>query len=208
MHRCKCYNHYLDYPRSLTLVTKNDKVTIIKELSENFASASAVFTTDQLGLTVSQITTLRAKLREHGAKYKIAKNTLIKKAAEGSKFEDLATKLEGPSAVLFCFDSKDIEPASAIKSFAKENEEKVVFKGAFLDGNTLNAEEAKQVAGLPSKDVLLSQIAGLLVNIPSSIAYIFDELSKKDADQSKLVKEFIIESAEPASVEENKGEEE
>jgi large subunit ribosomal protein L10 len=190
------------------LVTKNDKVTIIKELSENFASASAVFTTDQLGLTVSQISTLRSKLREHGAKYKIAKNTLIQKAAEGSKFEDLATKLEGPSAVLFCFNNKDIEPASAIKSFAKENEEKVVFKGAFLDGNTLNAEEAKQVAGLPSKDVLLSQIAGLLVNIPSSIAYIFDELSKKDADQSKLVKEFIIESAEPASVEENKGEEE
>lgn len=186
------------------MVTKNDKTTTIHELNADFTRASAVFTTDQLGLSVSQITTLRSKLREHGAKYKIAKNTLIKKAAEGSKFEELTANLEGPSAVLFCFDSKDIEPASAIKSFAKENDEKVVFKGAFLDGNTLSADEAKQVAGLPSKDVLLSQIAGMLVNIPSSIAYIFDELSKKDADQSKLVKEFIVESAEPASVEENK----
>jgi len=185
------------------LVTKNDKVNIIKELSDNFASASAVFTTDQLGLSVGQISSLRSKLREHGAVLKIAKNTLIRKAAEGSKYQDLTANLVGQTAVLFCFNNKDVEPASTVKSFAKENEEKVVFKGAFLDGNTLSSEEAKQLAGLPSKDVLLSQIAGMLVNIPSSIAYIFDELSKKDADQSKLVKEFIIQSDKPASVEES-----
>ena len=174
------------------MVTKADKVNTVNELEADFKNASAVFTTDQLGLSVSQISDLRKKLREHGAKFKIAKNTLIKKAAEGSDFVHLTGDLSGPTAVLFCFDNLDVEPASAVKSFAKENEEKVVFKGAVLDGDVLDADQAKSVAGLPSKDVLLSQIAGLLVNIPSSVAYIFVELSKKDEDQTKLVKEFII----------------
>ena len=176
------------------MVTKADKVNTVKELSENFSNATAVFTTDQLGLTVSEITDLRNKIRPLGAKFTIAKNTLIRKAAEGSDFAELTQNLEGPTAVLFCFDNKDVEPASELKSFTKDNE-KVVFKGAYLDGAMLGADEAKAVAGLPSKDVLLSQIAGLLVNIPSSIAYIADELSKKDEDQTKLVGEFAVATA-------------
>ena len=173
------------------MVTKADKVNTVSELSEDFSKATAVFTTDQIGLTVSEITELRDKIRTHGAKYTIAKNTLIRKAAEGSDFAPLTENLEGPTALLLCFDNKDVEPASEVKKISKENE-KVVFKGAYLDGAVLDADQAKSVAGLPSKDVILSQIAGLLVNIPSSVAYIFDELSKKDEDQTKLVKEFII----------------
>lgn len=173
------------------MVTKAEKINTVNELSEDFSRATAVFTTDQLGLTVSEITELRNKIRPFGSKYTIAKNTLISKAAEGTDFAPLTEDLNGPTAVLFCFDSNDVEPASEVKTFTKDNE-KVVFKGAYLDGTVLDADQAKSVAGLPSKDVLLSQIAGLLVNIPSAMAYMFDELSKKDEDQTKLVKEFII----------------
>jgi large subunit ribosomal protein L10 len=174
------------------LVTKLNKEEQVKDLKNDFENATAVFTTDQLGLTVSQITELRNQIREFKAKYRIAKNTLFKKAAEGTDYEELVGSLTGPSAVLFCFDKLDVEPAAKIKNFAKDNDEKVEFKGGMLDGDLLAAEQAKAVAGLPSKDTLLSQIAGMLVQVPSGMAYIFDELSKKDEDQTKLVSEFAL----------------
>ena len=94
----------------------------------------------------------------------LQRTLLFAKAAEGSDFAPLTENLEGPTALLLCFDNKDVEPASEVKKISKENE-KVVFKGAYLDGAVLDADQAKSVAGLPSKDVILSQIAGLLVNI-------------------------------------------
>lgn len=171
------------------MVTKLQKEDTINELKDKLSKATALYTTEQLGLTVSQITDLRTKLRAQNAEYKIAKNTLIGIAAKGTDYEKLAEDLTGPTALLICYED-GTAPAGTVKKFSGEASDKVEFKGAVLEGELLDKEGAIQVAGLPSKEVLLSQIAGMLVGPPSSIAYILQELGDKD-EQDKLLKDFM-----------------
>ncbi len=186
------------------MVTKSQKETTIKELQEKFAKAKAVFTTTQLGLTVAEITKLRKEIRPALAEFKVAKNTLFRKAAEGTAFEALCNQLKGPSAFLFCYEDV-VSPAGKVTTFSKATKDKITFNGAFLDGEILDSEKATKVAGLPSKEVLLAQIAGMLVQPASMIAYILKELGEKDS--SKSVKDFIVASPVDASSgsEENTG---
>jgi len=139
------------------MVTKNQKQDTIAELKEKFSKAKAVFTTTQLGLTVEEITKLRKAIRPQQAEFKIAKNTLFKKASEGTAFEAMTGDLKGPTAFLFCYDDP-ISPAGSVKKFSKENKDKVAFEGAYFDGEVLDKEAANKVAGLPSKETLLPQM--------------------------------------------------
>lgn len=181
------------------MVTKLQKEQTVQELKQKFEKASAVYTADQIGLSVEQITNLRGALREVDAEFKIAKNTLIGVAAKGTQFEELTAGMTGPSALLFCYD-ESIAPAGKLKTFSKENDDKIQFKGGILDGELLDAEKVSAVANLPSKETLLSQIAGMLVASPSSIAYIVKELSEKEGED-KLLSEFVVVSDEAESTE-------
>ncbi len=172
------------------MVTKQTKEETINELKEKLSRAKSIFTTTQLGLTVAQITKLRKEIRPINAEFKIAKNTLFRIAAQGTNFEALASDLKGPSAFLICYEDV-IAPAGKLKKFSKENKDIVEISGAYLDGEILDKVKAVKVASLPTKDVLLSQIAGMLVQNTQSIAYILDQLGQKE-DQAKLLKEFIV----------------
>lgn len=175
------------------MVTKNQKQDTIAELKEKFSKAKAVFTTTQLGLTVEEITKLRKAIRPQQAEFKIAKNTLFKKASEGTAFEAMTGDLKGPTAFLFCYDDP-ISPAGSVKKFSKENKDKVAFEGAYFDGEVLDKEAANKVAGLPSRETLLAQIAGMLVQNTQSIAYILSQLAE-NPDQAKSLKDLIVASA-------------
>jgi len=172
------------------MVTKATKEKTVEELKDKFSRAKSVFSTKQLGLSVAEITQLRNEIRDLGAEFKIAKNTFFKKAAEGTDYASLTANLKGTTAFLFCYDDV-IAPAGKITKFSKENKDKVTIEGAFLDGELLDNEKASKIANLPSKDVLLSQIAGMLVQNTQSIAYIFGQLGEKE-DKEKLLKEFIV----------------
>jgi large subunit ribosomal protein L10 len=172
------------------MVTKATKEKTVAELKEKFARATAVYTTDQKGLTVSEISQLRNDIRSLNAEYKLAKNTLIRVAARDTEFESLTGELSGTTAILFCY-GDNISPASKLKKFSSSTQDKVSFKGAFLDGSTLDAVSALKIADLPPKEVILAQIAGMLVQPAVSIAYILKELGEK-ADKGKLLKEFIL----------------
>ena len=179
------------------MVTKNDKAKIVDDLKDKFGRAKSVFTTTQLGLTVSQITKLRDSIRDLNAEFKIAKNTLFKKAAEGTQFAPATEDLKGTTAFLFCYEDP-IAPAGQVKKFSKENADKISFENGVLEGEFLDTEKATKVASLPSKDTLLSQIAGMLVQNTVSIAYIMGQLGEKE-EKEKALREFIV--AETSNVE-------
>lgn len=179
------------------MVTKNDKERIVADLKDKFGRAKSVFSTKQLGLTVAEITELRNSIRDLNAEFKIAKNTLFKKAAEGTEFAPATEGLKGTTAFLFCFEDP-VSPAGKVKDFSKGNADKVNFESGVLEGEFLDTEKATRVASLPSKETLLSQIAGMLVQNTQSIAYILKELSEKE-EKEKALRDFIV--AETSNVE-------
>jgi|GEM_PF-385121 len=178
------------------MVTKAQKDETIQELKTKFAGAKAVYATRQKGLTVKEISSLRKILRGYKAEYKIAKNTLIGKAAAGTAYEPVTTELEGPTALVFCYDDA-VAPVGQVKTFSKEANDKIELVGGLLDGELLDTTKLNRLANLPGKDVLLSQIAGMLVQPTSMIAYILQELSKKEG--GKTLKDFLVAGSDQAS---------
>ena len=172
------------------MVTKQRKEETVIELKDKFSRAKSVFTTTQLGLTVAQITSLRNEIRGIGAEFKIAKNSLFKIASKGTDYEKLTEDLKGPSAFLFCYEDI-IGPAGKVTKFSKANKDIISIGGAFLDGELLNQQDATKIAGLPSKEVLLSQIAGMLVQNTQAIAYILSQLGENE-DKTKLLKDLTV----------------
>lgn len=203
------------------MVTKNQKEEVVQELKDKFSRAKSVFTTKQLGLSVEQITNLRNEIREIGGEFKIAKNTLFKVAAKGTEFEPLCEDLTGPTAFLFCYDDL-VAPAGKVKNYSKDElGEKVTLETAFIDGQFLDNEQAAKIVNLPPKEVLLAQIAGLIVQpqsqvagmltqSASEVASLLQQLAEK-GDKEKPLKDFIVASSptvESASEDSGKAEEE
>ena len=145
---------------------RSDKVAVVDEVREKFDAADGALLTEYRGLDVPALADLRKELRAAGGEYKIYKNTLVRIAARERDL-DLDDLLTGPTAIAFVGEKADGSPgdaaavAKALKEFAKAND-KLVLKGGVLDGSVLSADDIKALAELPSREVLLSQIAGLL----------------------------------------------
>ncbi|RMF08512.1 MAG: 50S ribosomal protein L10 [Candidatus Neomarinimicrobiota bacterium] len=132
----------------------------VAELAEKFGKAAAIYFTDYQGLDVANITELRSKFYEGSVEYRVAKNTLIKIAAEQNNLTGLDEILAGPTALAISYD-EPTAPARIIKEFTKKREKPNV-KGILFDGELLPGEEFKRLADLPSKPELLSMLIGLL----------------------------------------------
>ena len=143
-----------------------DKAAVVAEVREKLEASDGALLTEYRGMDVPALAALRKELRAAGGEYKIYKNTLVRIAAREQDL-DLDDLLTGPTAVAFVNAKEDgsagdaAAVAKALKEFAKSNEN-LVLKGGVLDGAVLSADDIKALAELPSRDVLLSQIAGLL----------------------------------------------
>jgi len=137
-----------------------DKKALVQEVSEIAAKAQSVVAAEYRGITVSQMTELRAKARGQGVYMRIVKNTLARKALVGTTFESIGPKLKGPLVLAF---SKDDPGAAArvVKDFAKTNE-KLVATLVSIGGQVLPGKDLEKVANLPTRDQALSQLLGLL----------------------------------------------
>lgn len=138
--------------------TLKAKTQNIDEIKEKIEKAQSVVLVDYRGLNVSELTELRSKYRDAGVDYKVYKNTMMRFAFKDSDLEDFNEYLKGPSAVAFGYD----DPVSAAKvsaEFAKENE-KLEIKAGIVDGKVINVEEIRDLAKLPSKEVLVAQALG------------------------------------------------
>ena len=137
-----------------------DKKALVAEVAEVAAQAQSVVAAQYRGLTVGQMTELRAKARRQGVYMRVVKNTLARKALAGTSFEAVGPKLKGPLVLAF---SKDDPGAAArvVKDFAKANE-KLVATLVSLGGQVLSARELDRVASLPTREQALSMLLGVL----------------------------------------------
>src|ERR1043166_6416001 len=137
-----------------------DKKALVTEVSAIAAKAQSVVAAEYRGLTVGQMTELRAKARVQGVYMRVVKNTLARKALAGTSFESVGPKLKGPLILAF---SKDDPGAAArvVKAFAKDND-KLVATLVSLGGEVLSAKDLEKVASLPSRAQALSQLLRVL----------------------------------------------
>jgi large subunit ribosomal protein L10 len=142
---------------------KTDKERIVTELAAELGSTETLIVADYRGLTNKQLEKLRDVLLEHGARFRIVKNTLTRLAAEQAGAEALLVMLEGPTAIAFIESSGD--PAAVAKALAATAKETNVLtlRGGILDGKTLTGAEVDRLATLPPMDVLRSQVVGIIV---------------------------------------------
>ena len=140
-------------------MARPDKVTAVAEIAEKFRGASASVVTEYRGLSMAQLTTLRRSLGE-GTTYRIAKNTLVQRAAADAGVEGLEQMLVGPTAIAF-ITGEPVDAAKAIRDFARTNQA-LVIKGGFMDGRALSVTEVQQLADLESREVLLARLAGAM----------------------------------------------
>jgi large subunit ribosomal protein L10 len=137
-----------------------DKKALVAEVADVAAKAQSVVAAEYRGLTVSQMTDLRAKARKQGVYVRVVKNTLARKALAGTSFEAVGPKLKGPLVLAF---SKDDPGAAArvVKDFAKANE-KLVATLVSLGGQVLPPKDLDAVASLPTREQALSMLLGTI----------------------------------------------
>ena len=171
-----------------------EKVAVVDEVRERFTSSNAALLTEYRGLDVTALGVLRRALREVGGDYKVYKNTLVRFAAReaGLEIEELLT---GPTAIAFVVERPDGAPgdavlvAKALRDFARTYPALVV-KGGVMDDRSLSAEDARALADIEPREVLLArlagglaapmqQFAGLLQALPRNFAYGLSALIEK-----------------------------
>jgi large subunit ribosomal protein L10 len=137
-----------------------DKKALVKEVAEIAADAQSVVAAEYRGITVTQMTELRAKARAQGVDMRVVKNTLARKAMVGTSYEAFGTQLKGPLVLAF---SKDDPGAAArvVKDFAKTND-KLVARLVSLGGQVLPGSDLEKVASLPTREQALSIMLGTL----------------------------------------------
>ena len=142
---------------------KSDKERIVDDLASELGSAETLIVADYRGLTNKQLEALRDQLIPHGARFRIVKNTLTRRAAEKAGADALLVMLEGPTAIAFIESSGD--PAAVAKTLAATAKETNVLtlRGGLLEGKTLSGAEVDRLAMLPSTEVLRSQLVGAIV---------------------------------------------
>jgi large subunit ribosomal protein L10 len=141
-------------------VNRNEKQAVVSEVSERLTRASAVILTNFSGLKVEQMTDLRQKLKDSGSEYLVVKNTLLQRASKGTETESLVQDLTGPNGLGFSYDDP-VELAKVLVDFAKDNP-KLEIKEGVLDGKPISNAEVTALAKLPSREVLLAQLLGVM----------------------------------------------
>ena len=157
------------------------KKQIVAELVEKFKQAPAVVVVDYRGVNVAQITKLRKDLREAGIEYVVVKNTLLTIAAKEAGVEGLASTFKGVTAIAFASDDV-VAPAKIIGKFIKDNKVMEV-KGGLLEGEVIDAAAVTALGELPSKEVLLAQVASCFQAPIQRMAYVLEEIRKSKEGQ-------------------------
>ena len=153
------------------------KQPIIDAISAEIKDAQGVVLVDYRGLTVEQDTELRKQLREAGIVYKVYKNTLMKRAFEGTELAGLGDCLAGPSAIAISKDDATA-PARLLAGFAK-NAPALEFKGGVVEGNVFDQAGMIELSKVPSREVLLSKLLGSLQSPIANLARVIDQIAEK-----------------------------
>ena len=153
------------------------KEKAVEELAAKIKEAKIVLLTDYRGISVEDVTTLRADLRKNDSEYKVIKNNITRRALDKCGYEGLDELLVGPTAVVM--NNEDyLEAAKTIYNFSKDNDFYKI-KGGIIEGKVMSAEEIITLAKLPSKETLIGMLAGALLGNISKLAVALDQVAKQ-----------------------------
>ncbi|MBS5858311.1 MAG: 50S ribosomal protein L10 [Clostridia bacterium] len=152
----------------------NQKKEEVKKLAEQMKEAKLILLVDYRGINVTDVTELRTDLRKVNSKYAVIKNNITRRALAECGLEGLEEQLEGPTAVIMS-DEDYLEPSKIIYNFSKNNDYYKI-KGGVIEGKVMSAEEIITLAKLPSRETLLSMLAGALLGNISKVAVALDQV--------------------------------
>jgi large subunit ribosomal protein L10 len=143
-------------------LNRDQKAAVIEEVATQIREADAVYAVDYRGTSVPQAAELRSKLRDTDTRFRVVKNTLTERAADGAGAEPLKAYLEGPTALVFVRG----DAAAAAKTLADFNRASglLTFKGGWMNGDVLSPEQITAIARLPSRDVLYGRLVGMVAS--------------------------------------------
>jgi len=166
-------------------LNRSEKQVVIDEVTALAAQAQTLVMAEYRGITVADMTRLRSQAREKGVNLSVLKNTLARRAVTGSAFEVVSGQMTGP--LIYGFSVDAVAAAKVVSDFAKTNDKLVIRGGAFA-GKVLDVNGVKQLANIPSKEVLLAQLCGLLKSPISRTAVVLGALAaKKRRNGSRLI---------------------
>ena len=163
----------------------NDKKAVVAEISAKVALAQTIVVAEYRGIQVSHLTQLRAKARSQGVYLRVLKNTLARRAVEGTAFASLASEMTGP--LIYSISEDAVAAAKVINDFAKTND-KLVIKAGNYAGKALDKAAVTALASIPSREVLLAQLLGIMQAPVSGFARALAALAaKKEAESAAPV---------------------
>jgi large subunit ribosomal protein L10 len=157
-------------------LNRSEKEAVVSEVTALAAKAQTLVMAEYRGITVADMTKLRVAARGAGVDLSVLKNTLARRAVAGSQFEVAGDQMTGP--LIYGFSVDAVAAAKVVADFAKTNDKLVIRGGAFA-GKALDVNGVKQLANIPSKEVLLAQLCGLLMSPMSRTAGVLAALAKK-----------------------------
>ncbi|MBU0728966.1 MAG: 50S ribosomal protein L10 [Proteobacteria bacterium] len=156
---------------------RDEKASIVSELSDKFSKAKIAIASDYRGLTVTEFQEVRRELKKNQAEIRVAKNTLLKRAVQGTEFEGMQGFFTGTTAVTVSY-GDPVAPAKVLVAFSKDKKTFEI-KGAVLDGKTISTEELIALSKLPSKEILLSQLLSVMQAVPTSFVRVLNGIPQK-----------------------------
>ena len=157
-------------------LNRSEKEAVIGDVTSLAAKAQTLVLAEYRGITVADMTKLRNTARSQGVTLSVLKNTLARRAVAGSAFEVLGDQMTGP--LIYGFSVDAVAAAKVVADFAKTND-KLVIRGGAFGGKTLDVNGVKQLANIPSKEVLLAQLLGLMQSPISRTARVLAALAAK-----------------------------
>ena len=157
-------------------LNRSEKEAVITDVTTLAAQAQTLVLAEYRGITVADMTKLRNTARSQGVTLSVLKNTLARRAVAGSAFEVIGDQMTGP--LIYGFSVDAVAAAKVVSDFAKTNDKLVIRGGAFA-GKSLDVNGVKQLASIPSKEVLLAQLLGLMQSPVSRTARVLAALAEK-----------------------------
>ena len=160
-------------------LNRSEKEAVISEVTSLAAKAQTLVMAEYRGITVAAMDQLRVKARSNGVSLSVLKNTLARRAVTGSQFEVAGDQMTGP--LIYGFSEDAVAAAKVVAEFAKTND-KLVIRGGVYGGKVLDQNGVKQLASIPTKEVLLAQLCGLLMSPMSRTAVVLGALAAKKGE--------------------------
>lgn len=163
------------------------KKQFVQQLHERMEKSRVVIVTDYKGLDVSTMTDLRRKLREANIDYEVVKNTMLRRASDGTGVEAIRDHFKGPNAIALSYDDP-VSPAKVLIDFAKSND-KLEIKIGVLNGKVLDLSSIKSLASLPSREELLATVLSAMIAVPTSFVRALSDVPRRILNVLQAIKE-------------------